>query len=311
MNEQDTRPEGTSDARSNNDASGQEIPPPAGKGRKSRKDRWIKGSFLAAVLIAAAIVYILQLEGPKFPGWGKDLAGALERAKSENRPVLVYFVRSSSAEIVRRMARTTLARPENLRAMKEAAFIKVKVETSADSDLAKRYGLTKLPTMVVLSPEGKRCPTMKDFAGQFIGEVPFRSELLEPKFEGWLSNRQNDFDEVLRKARGEGLFVLALFMGTTSSGETRRLAFVTLADEAARKAIEKQQFVRITVRIADEKHPLAKRYQVVKFPTLLVITPTGRQHSIQGFATAAKFLDFLAAATSQPALAASQPAPSN
>jgi thioredoxin-related protein len=265
----------------------------ATRGGKARKDRWIKGCFLAAVLIAAVIVYVMQREGVGLHGWEDDLEAALVRAERENRPLLVYFVRSFSADTVRRMASTTLAKPDNERAIQEAGLIKVKVKTSIDSDLAKKYGLSKLPTMVVLSPEGRKCATINDYAGQFIGELPFRNEFLEPKLEGWLGN---NFQDALRNAGQAGKPVLALFAAVPSSGETRRLAFTTLAAEAAKDRLDKGRFVKVAVRLPGEEHPLAKQYAVARFPTLLIITPTGEHHRREGFVTLEQFTGFLASA---------------
>ncbi|HUS47362.1 MAG TPA: thioredoxin family protein [Phycisphaerae bacterium] len=307
MTEETSKSETGPSAQSSNKDVHQQGPAPAAAGRKLRKDRWIKRGFVAAILIAAVIVYVLQMEGPRLSGWEDDLNAALVQAKEENRPVLVYFVRSLSSQVVRDMANKTLAKKENKQAITDAGFIMVKVETTIESETARRYGLTKLPTMAVLSSEGARCATMNDFAGQFIGEMQFRNDFLEPKFEGWDNVLPADFDKALDKARKEGLPVLALFTGLVSTGEARRLAFTTLASQAAGEAMEKGRFEKIIVRLLDEKHLLARDYKIARLPTLLIITPTGERRRLEGLVTKEKFLDFLAGPTSQPASAASRP----
>jgi len=277
-------------------------PPDQTQPRKPGRDRLIKRLFILALLVAAALVYFLQLEGPSFPGWDEtDLSAALETAKQKDRPVLVYFISSRPSQIARRMAKTTLAKRDNREAIDSAELIRVLVETSTDSDLATKYSLSKLPTMMVLSPEGVQCPTMKDYAGEFIGEVPFRNEFLEPRLDGWLDSRRHNLENALRQAKREDRPLLALFMGVPSSGEARRLAFTTLAAKSAREAIQKARYLLIAARVTDEQHPLARKYGIKKLPTLVIITPAGQQRRREGYVKTEDFLKFLAPGASAPA----------
>jgi len=147
---------------------------PSGRGRT--KDRRVKMGFLAAVIVAGAVVYLHQRAGPALPDWGTDLPAALQQAQTENRPVLVFFLTSPPSTTARDMADKTLQRPQNRQAIEKGKFIRVKVTVgSMDSDVARKYALKALPTMMVLGPQGKELNRREGF----IGELDFRNGFLD------------------------------------------------------------------------------------------------------------------------------------
>ncbi|MHC4983032.1 MAG: thioredoxin domain-containing protein [Planctomycetota bacterium] len=133
-------------------------------------------------------------------------------------------------------------------------------------------------------------------------EEAFRKDLLEPSFEGWLSNRRKDnFKTVHNKAKEEKRPFIALWLAPKSSGQSRRLAFTTLAAEAAQKALEQHGFAKMTMRVQHGQHTLAREYGVKQFPTLLIIAPDGKQLRREGYVELQDFLDFLTSPTTRPA----------
>ena len=142
---------------------------------KSGRDRWIKLAFAAVAVAALILVWQLQRTKLRIPGWGKDVQAALAQARNEGRPVLAFFIADPPSATARRMAKTTLSRGANKQAIKQGRFIRVVVVGSLASDLAKRYKVSQLPTMVIISPQGR---LIKSQPG-FIGEVPFRAEFLK------------------------------------------------------------------------------------------------------------------------------------
>ena len=278
-------------------AEGQGTTGPAGKPRSGR-DRFIKGCFLAAVLIAAVIVYMLQRAGPRFGAdWSKDLTAALDQASREERPVLAYFIEYSSAQEVQDTART-LRIGHNPKAIADARLIKVRVKTQMGSDLAGKYGLTRLPAMAVLSPQGRICK----LATGPIGQEHFRVRFLEPELEGqgWLRGNPENFDLVIRNAAQAKQPVLTLFTLTPSSGDARRMAFTTLADTAAEELMRRGGFVRVVVRVEDARDELATKHGITQFPTLLLIAPDGRRTTRTGFLGLKDFREFLASVSAGP-----------
>lgn len=148
------------------DKTEQSSPPP-----KSTK----RTLFLVAVLLAIVAIWYIQRRGPELPDWGSDLGNALQVAQSANRKVVLFLMSSPPGEIDRWLVKATLAQPGNQQALNKANVVKVKLETSLNSDLAKKYRVTELPTMLLLDPAGKE---LNRRAGK-IGEVDFRNGFLD------------------------------------------------------------------------------------------------------------------------------------
>ncbi len=143
---------------------------------KRRTDRRIKLGFLAVALVAAGVVFYLQLRPPKGI-WSQGLPQGLQKARAENRRLLVLFTSSPPGETARRMEQTTLRKAHNRKAIRDGKFVCVRVtlDTALRSETARRYRIRKLPTMLILSPEGGELNRREGM----IGEVPFRQGFLD------------------------------------------------------------------------------------------------------------------------------------
>ena len=147
---------------------------------KARRERKVKIGFLAVVLIAAALIYLLKqrADPPEIDSqWPPLTDSVLAQAKSEGRPIVVFFVGDPVGDTTKRMLKTTLKQPGNRKALAEGRFIQasIKLELTLKSDKAVQYGIKKLPTMMVLRPDGKERIRKEGF----IGEVDFREEFLK------------------------------------------------------------------------------------------------------------------------------------
>ncbi len=145
--------------------------PQAGK-----SDRWVKiGFIIVAVGIAAAIWLYLQTE-TFMKGWPEDLNAALADANQTDRRVLVVFISNPPNTDAIRNADIALGKPKNRQAIQDGKFARVKVVVnSLDSDLARRYKLTRLPTMMILAPKGNELNRREGV----VGEVPFLHGFLD------------------------------------------------------------------------------------------------------------------------------------
>jgi hypothetical protein len=133
--------------------------------------------FVILFLVACGLVYLNQRQPPVLNrDWPQGLAEKLEQARTENRPVLVFFMAHPPGEITRRMLDTTLRKRKNRDAITEGNFIRVRheLDESLDSELAIRYRIKRLPTMLTLAPNGSELNRREGF----IGEVEFRSEFV-------------------------------------------------------------------------------------------------------------------------------------
>lgn len=150
---------------------------PSQSTRAGRSDRLVKIGFLLVAFLAAGLIYWLVPTDEIFlKSWPTKLDDALARAKQADRRVLAFFMSDSPSATALSMAKTTLAKEHNEKAIRDGKFIRVKVLTdSLSGDLAKRFKLTKLPTMVILDAKGNELNRREGF----IGEVDFRRGFLD------------------------------------------------------------------------------------------------------------------------------------
>jgi hypothetical protein len=131
-------------------------------GAKRRKDRG-KLIFGAVIAVVVILVYIFQLGGG-LPDWPDDLSGALIRAKQENRNVLIFFAGDPPSTNAQDMSRTTLQK--NAAKITDGKFIKLLIKIKKTDELAERYKIKRLPTFLLLDPQGKELDRRSKFVGQ-------------------------------------------------------------------------------------------------------------------------------------------------
>jgi len=85
--------------------------------------------------------------------WKTDFATAQEEAKKLNRPLVVHF-HAGWCGPCRKMEREVLNTAQVLKTL-EAGFVAVKVDSDNNPKLTGKFGITGLPTDLVLSPDGK------------------------------------------------------------------------------------------------------------------------------------------------------------
>ncbi len=157
--------------------------PPGGKGRKSPADRWVKRGFLLAILLAVAIVLYIQYRGPML-GWPGDLDEVLTKAKAENRHIVVFVRTFPVSTTGKRMVQTTLAQKKNIESLKKGGFLLAEVRLDSSAAWAKKYGVTKTPTMLLIAPDGEKFHK----AEGMIGEIDFRKNFLHALSQKSVSN---------------------------------------------------------------------------------------------------------------------------
>lgn len=147
------------------------------KSKSTPAERWVKRCFLLAILLAGIIVGYIQFRGPML-GWSDDIDAALEKAKAENRSVVVFVRSFPAGDIDKRMVQTTLSK--NKKALEKGNFLLVEIQLDRSADWAKKYGVTKTPTMLLIAPNGE---IIRKKEGM-IGETEFRDEFLKALTDG-------------------------------------------------------------------------------------------------------------------------------
>jgi len=132
--------------------------------------------FLAVLVAVVGFIWYIQRNPSPPADWGTNLDDAIEQAGRENRQVLVWFTGIRNSQQWKDMrGRVRIPQTKNIIKKKNFVCVNVEVGTSMDSDLARKYGITKLPTFLILDPQGKE---VKRTEGP-IGEQALR-EWLHP-----------------------------------------------------------------------------------------------------------------------------------
>ena len=113
-------------------------------------------AFLVIVLLSlAALTVVAQSRrpGPDRVGWFDDLPAAQRAAAAKGRPVLLDFSATWCGPC-QEMKRTTWADPA-VAADIAARCVPVHVDVDAQPDVARRYGIPVLPTLVLTDASGR------------------------------------------------------------------------------------------------------------------------------------------------------------
>ena len=108
-----------------------------------------------------------------------DMAGVLSDAKARGRSVIILFTPTEADKTTKELYETTLADPNNRKAIEDAGLILVHVRVAdlKDSQLGEMYRIDKLPTMLLRAPDGsprrrRAGPIPKDlFLLDFLGSL--------------------------------------------------------------------------------------------------------------------------------------------
>ena len=125
---------------------------------------------LSLLLAGAARVAPPPLPPPPTIKWEKNFDEALKKARGAGKPVIVDFWADWCAWC-HRLDKNTYADPWVARKAQEFVAVKVNTEGSRkEIDVAVRYHVTSLPTVVFLSPEGRQLFRLNGYQGP--GQFP-------------------------------------------------------------------------------------------------------------------------------------------
>ena len=143
---------------------------------KGKADRWVKIGFLLATL-AVIVIYSMKTRNPTIPGWSTDLEQAAKQSREENRKLVIFFMSKPPGETDRRIQDGILNKSGNRKALQKGNYLAVtaQLSPSLDSNVAKRYQVTVLPTLLLLDGQGKELNRRE----KTIGEVDFRNGFLD------------------------------------------------------------------------------------------------------------------------------------
>ena len=142
-------------------------------------------------IVAAGLAAWTALAGPGGAavheiGWTTTLAGALDTAKQDRRPVLVD-VWAVWCVPCKEMERTTYADPQVVAAVNEG-FVPLKVDADVHEAFVERYGVDAFPTLLFLDHEGNEISRMRGLVA--APELLARVGPVAAGYAGYMQARQ-------------------------------------------------------------------------------------------------------------------------
>ena len=104
------------------------------------------------VLVVCTLAAVASATAASEPGWEPNLASALAKARQTGKPVLVD-VSADWCGPCQKLAASF--RDPQVAAVLAKGFVAVKVDADADAATARKYAVSGLPTLLVLSADGK------------------------------------------------------------------------------------------------------------------------------------------------------------
>jgi YHS domain-containing protein/thiol-disulfide isomerase/thioredoxin len=142
------------------------------------------------VTLASAMLVWLAIQGAAIGAdaagsiWNGDFDAAEALARKTNRPLLVHFYAGWCGPC-KKMDRESLYTPEVTRAI-DATFVATKVNVEKAPHLQRRFGITSLPTDVIVAPSGK---VLINHAGY----------LTKPEYIGFMKSGEQKFAALPKK----------------------------------------------------------------------------------------------------------------
>jgi thiol:disulfide interchange protein len=112
---------------------------------------------LAFLVLGAAWFFLADRRsqapaGPSAVSWMEDYDAAMITAARKNQPVLLAF-KATWCGPCKQMDREVFAQPAAAKALTD--WVPVHIDLDANKDLARKYQVEAVPTLIVLSPAGK------------------------------------------------------------------------------------------------------------------------------------------------------------
>lgn len=149
---------------------------PAPKKRLSLNKK-VNLAFLLVVILAVVLIYRHQQSGGGLPDWPGDINAALKQAADDDRKILLFVASKPPSYTDIRMSEVSITFASSVNPMlKRENFITVLIQLdSIPAVIAGRYKINKLPTCLVLGPDGEE----RNRRTGFVAAAPFVEGFLD------------------------------------------------------------------------------------------------------------------------------------
>lgn len=227
------------------------------------------------------------------PDWLDDHAKALERAEKAGRPIVVEFSKSDSSDACQALEQNVLGNSEFRKWSRQNAIllsidfpeneILSGVVREQNEMLKQRFGVTRFPTVLVLTPQGHEAGRLGykgESAAAWLKRLKPIAEAAG-NADGWLT----DHKVAMTLSKSTGRPVLVDFTGSDWCGWCIRLD-QEVFDTAEFRRWAKQNVVLLKLdyprrtpqpaALKEQNRRLARQYAVRGYPTILFLDHEGK-----------------------------------
>ncbi|MEN8148713.1 MAG: thioredoxin family protein [Planctomycetota bacterium] len=222
-------------------------------------------------------------------GWLTSWKKAVEKAKKDEKPILVEFTKSDSDETCRKLTKEVF-RNSKFRSWAKKNVVLMSVDfpekkklpertAKQNAELAEKYEITEYPTVLLLSATGEVLGTygyVEGGAGKWLEKVKPTVEAITTSAGKWLT----DWEQAKKLSKATGRPILADFTGSDWCGWCKRLKAEVFEKDEFKKWAKKNVILleldyprnkTLPDDLKKQNESLKTKYQIRGYPTVLFI----------------------------------------
>ena len=137
-------------------------------GPGSKRDRFIKIGFLVVLIVGVVLIYLYQRNPTTGLDWSKDYDAVLKEGPDQQKPVILLFMASPPGADTKLLVRKIQSKSSIGNALKKHDYLKAVAIVSNNlqkDDIARKFKIKKLPTVIVFSPKGDEVDRREGYFG--------------------------------------------------------------------------------------------------------------------------------------------------
>ena len=232
--------------------------------KKSAVDRWGKIAFLLIIVGVGVFIFLKGLS-VTLEDWGQDWDQALAQAKADKTFVIAVFTRKYQSDEERPFLRNVVSDTDVQELLTQLGYARVQLNTTTHADLAKKFGVTTTPAIVVTNADGKLMDKRLGLMGPDGVKNVARLTNLKVQMGGW----GHDWEPALARAKKEKARIIAIFTALNPPGPERQFIEKRVLNRRVADEVERLRYVAVQLNPVQHR-ALAEKFGVTETPVLVI-----------------------------------------